>query len=217
MCGIWVYLNTIRSLTNEDINRYLEYFNKVKNRGPDNSTIKLINDNCIFGFHRLAIMGLSDEGNQPFYFENYKCFRVVVANAEIYNWKELKEEYLENYNFKSNSDCEIILPLFDKIGLENMLDKIIGVFAFVIYEYNKITEKYKIYVARDRIGIRPLFYGFNKTLEHSNEIGISSEIKGLTELFTNIKAVNPGEYHILSIEKCKIYYEYNVYYNRIYK
>jgi asparagine synthetase B (glutamine-hydrolysing) len=125
MCGIWGILS-LDKLSN---NNYFEYFNKIKYRGPDRSVF-ITNPNYIVGFHRLAIMDTSINGDQPFtYSYKYKTNSgdnmlrtiYVIINGEIYNWKKLKESQ-ENidffnkikYSFMSNSDCEIVLPMFLK-------------------------------------------------------------------------------------------------------
>jgi asparagine synthase (glutamine-hydrolysing) len=177
---------------------------KIKNRGPDKSTF-ITNSNYIIGFHRLAIMDTSICGDQPFsysyYFEKdgHKFLKTIylMCNGEIYNFKELKEnseliEYLEkiNYKYKSLSDCEVLLTMYlmtnDKENfMNNFLQQINGEFAFAIYdiETNISTKEsvYKLYMARDRFGIRPLFY----SKLDDNTIVYGSEMKSIVGINDN--------------------------------
>ena len=133
-------------------------------------------------FHRLAIMGLHEEGMQPFNLgKNY-----VVCNGEIYGFRPLKEQLIkEGYTFESDSDCEILLPLYEKHGLEmfGMLD---AEYALILYD----GEKEKFIAARDPIGIRPLFYGYT-----ASGIVFASEPKNLTEICKEIFPFPPGHYY----------------------
>ena len=136
----------------------------------------------ILAFHRLAIMGLHDEGMQPFkHGKNY-----VVCNGEIYGFRPLKEELIaEGYTFESDSDCEILLPLYEKHGLETfkMLD---AEYALVLYD----GEKKKIIAARDPIGIRPLYYGYD-----GDAIVFASEAKNLVGICKEVFPFPPGHYY----------------------
>ena len=112
MCGIFAYLgNTIDAdaLTNECM--------KTKNRGPDDNVIKTIHPNLTFGFHRLAIMDTSYKGNQPLYHPTKPY--TLICNGEIYNHKELIEK--NKFVTYSNSDCEVILYLYEKYGIDETL------------------------------------------------------------------------------------------------
>ncbi len=125
---------------------------KTATRGPDDSRI-LDTGNGFLGFNRLAIMDLSDAGMQPF----TRNGNAVVCNGEIYDFRELKELLEEDgYTFTSGSDCELLLPLWEKYGVHmfRMLD---AEFAMVLYD--KATDSY--IAARDPIGIRPLYYGYD--------------------------------------------------------
>jgi len=117
----------------------------IENRGPDRHTLSLF-DRTIFGFHRLAINDTSEKGDQPFEWNR----NVLMCNGEIYNYHELKEA--EKFPLKSKSDCEILIHLFEKYGVDGALQKIDGVFAIV---YMTPTS---IYLIRDKIGVKPLFY-----------------------------------------------------------
>ncbi|MGN1418850.1 MAG: asparagine synthase B [Acutalibacteraceae bacterium] len=156
-------------------------FDKTISRGPDMSKI-IETDNGILGFHRLAIMGLNECGMQPFSLHgNY-----VVCNGEIYCFRPIKKELEKEYTFVSDSDCEILLPMYEKYGLDmfKMLD---AEFALVIYDGKK-----KSYIAaRDPIGIRPLFYGKTK----SGAMMFASEAKNLVGLTDKVMPFPPGHYY----------------------
>ena len=102
------------------------------------------------GFHRLAIMGLDETGMQPFSMgDDY-----VICNGELYGFRPLRERYAKVYDLKSQSDCEILLPLYYEYGLD-MFQTMDAEFALVLYD----SKKKQWIAARDPIGIRPLYYG----------------------------------------------------------
>jgi len=170
MCGIFYLFNIKKD--------YKQSFNSIQHRGPDNSTIKE-NGNHVLGFHRLAINDLSEAGNQPFFYKDY----ALLCNGEIYNYKELAQKY--NIELNNTCDCSIILPLFHKIGIKSLCQELDGVFAFVICN----LKSNDIWAARDPMGVRPLFLGFNE-----DSMGYCSEAKGLINLFNNIKPIKGGTY-----------------------
>ena len=175
MCSFLVY--TKNDISKEDFLKGLE---KIKYRGPDMS--KVLDDNGIWGFNRLAIMGLNESGMQPFINEKKK----VVCNGEIYGFKEIRHGLIKKgYKFESESDCEILIPLFQEKGL-SMFKDLDAEFACVIFD----GENY--IAARDPIGIRPLFYGYSKV---SNNIMFASEGKALIDLCNKIKPFPPGHYY----------------------
>ena len=160
---------------------FFDGFKETISRGPDMSKVVDVGDGLL-AFHRLAIMGLHDEGMQPFNLgKNY-----VVCNGEIYGFRPLKEQLIaEGYTFGSDSDCEILLPLYEKYGFE-MFDKLDAEYALIIYDGNK--EKF--IAARDPIGIRPLFYGYGPS-----GIVFASEAKNLTGICKTIYPFPPGHYY----------------------
>lgn len=158
MCGILVYLNF-----QYHSSIFQELLNKIKHRGPDNSQI-LIKDNIYFGFNRLAINDTSANGNQPFNLKNI----IMVCNGEIFNHKELEDKY--KILTESKSDCEVIIHLYKKIGFKKMVEELDGEFAIVLYD----TEKRVIFAARDKYGVRPLFWA--RTI---NSVCFASEAKAL--------------------------------------
>lgn len=176
MCSIMTY-------TGKDIERkkYEECFAKTQSRGPDVSRV-IETKSGIMSFHRLAIMGLTDSGMQPFNLgKNW-----AVCNGELYGFRKMKAELEKEYTFVSDSDCEIILPMYEKYGLDmfKMLD---AEFAMIIYDASK--DKY--IAARDPIGIRPLFYAYSE----SGKIMFASESKNLVGLAKEIKPFPPAHYY----------------------
>ena len=169
MCGIFAVLS---SDTTGDDSFETKNFHKGQNRGPENSVCTRVNENILFGFHRLAINGYSNPNSeQPICIEN--C--VLICNGEIYNWKELHS--LLDIPAKTGSDCEIIIHLYKRFGIEYTLNKLDGVFAFVLYD----KEKEQVFIARDPFGVRPLFISSNK--DHSNYFyTLSSELKMITHM-----------------------------------
>ena len=161
--------------------RFTDGFNKTVSRGPDDSRIVKIK-NGFMAFHRLAIMGLTEEGMQPFSFGK----NLLVCNGEIYGFRKLKTELIKKgYSFKSDSDCEILLPLYSEYGVE-LFSELDAEFALIIYD----GEKNKLIAARDPVGIRPLFYGYS-----DKGIIFASEAKNLVGLCDKIEPFPPGCYY----------------------
>ena len=156
-------------------------FDETISRGPDMSKIIDTGDGLL-GFHRLAIMGLSENGMQPFSLNGSH----VVCNGEIYGFEKIKKELSEKYEFVSGSDCEILLPMYFEYGTDmfRMLD---AEFALIIYD----GEKGKYIAARDPIGIRPLYYGYDK----SGTIVFASEPKNLVVICDKIMPFPPGHFY----------------------
>jgi asparagine synthase (glutamine-hydrolysing) len=205
MCGIFFIQNFINpdSLKKykkdllQNIKIYQNDFHKISHRGPDNSLF--LNDTTQFysknyhmywGFHRLAINGQTPQSNQPFFIKNCR----LICNGEIYNFKSLIKEYNLENEYTSDSDCEIIIHLYKKIGIRDMLRRLDGVFAFVLHDY----ETNFTYIARDPVGVRSLFIsGYDYT--YSNSLVISSELKAINDCFKPMaKQFPPGCYAIYS-------------------
>jgi asparagine synthase (glutamine-hydrolysing) len=181
MCGFMVYKKG--DIKREDFEQGLF---KIKHRGPDMTNI-VIDDKGMWGFHRLSIMDLSDSGMQPFNHVDHDGIR-VVCNGELYGFRKLKEELENDYCFTSESDCEILIPLYEKYGVA-MFEKLDAEFAMVLYD----SANDLLIAGRDPIGIRPLFYGYSKV---SNEIMFASEAKALIELCDEIMPFPVGCYYI---------------------
>ena len=143
-------------------------FAETVSRGPDCTRIVETSDG-ILGFHRLAIMGLTPEGMQPFCLDG----DMVVCNGEIYGFQKLKEHLAGKYTFASDSDCELLLPLWREYGTD-MFAMLDAEFACIIYD----AKSHEFIAARDPIGIRPLYYGYDE----KGGIVFASEPKNLTGL-----------------------------------
>ena len=163
------------------MHEFIEGFDKTISRGPDDSRIT-DTGNGLLAFHRLAIMGLTPEGMQPFELDG----SYAVCNGEIYGFEKLKAELSAKYEFASGSDCEILLPMYREYGTDmfSMLDT---EFAMIIYD----AEADSYIAARDPIGIRPLYYGHDSR----GTIVFASEPKNLTGLCDRIRPFPPGHYY----------------------
>ena len=176
MCAIIGYL----SLKNYD--NFLAGFEKITSRGPDMERFMEFK-NARLGFKRLAIMGITEEGMQPFDYKNYH----IVCNGEVYGFRKLKQDLeSKGYKFKSDSDCEILLPLYE-LYKEDMFKMLDAEYALIIYDEN--TQDF--IAARDPIGIRPLYYGYDE----DNKIIFASEPKCLTAIAKKIYPFPPGHYY----------------------
>ena len=151
MCGIFAILRAgSDSISFSKYNDIISNaFYKGESRGPEHSVLKYINNNILFGFHRLAINGINEVSNQPISIKGVH----LICNGEIYNYKNIYR-YL-NVKPRTNSDCEAIIHLYLKYGIDYTLENLDGVFSFVLYDSNTHT----IHVARDPFGVRPLYYG----------------------------------------------------------
>ena len=157
-------------------------FGKLTHRGPDDHQLVPFPKGWI-GFHRLAIMDLSEHGRQPFVTASEN---MLVCNGEIYNYPELKPKCL-THKFISHSDCEVLLPLYEQWGLKKMVESLDAEYALVIYD----AKLEKLLAARDPMGIRPLFYGKTK----AGKIAFASEVKALLDHCDEIKPFPPGHFY----------------------
>jgi len=200
MCGIFAHLFTTE---NVDLNLIQNSFDCTGNRGSDHHELRSVHPQLIYGFHRLSINDTSFKGNQPLY-HPHKPY-VLICNGEIYNHKEL----LKNKKSLSNSDCEVILHLYEEHGIENTLQLLDSeAFAFCIYD----GELNKLFVARDRFGVRPLFIG-----KDTNTFTFCSEAKGLLDLSEHITQFQPGSWKEYSISNNSIAESnYHRYYHHLY-
>ncbi|MCG9679462.1 asparagine synthase B [Vibrio sp. Isolate24] len=160
----------------------LEMSKKLRHRGPDWSGI-YSSDKAILAHERLAIVGLNS-GAQPLYSADKK--HILAVNGEIYNHKEIRARYEGKYDFQTDSDCEVILALYQDMGAD-LLEELNGIFAFVLYDEEKDTYL----VGRDHIGIIPLYQGYD---EHGNYY-VASEMKALVPVCKTVSEFPPGCYY----------------------
>ena len=177
MCSIMGYCGSSAT-----VDVFKKGFERTKSRGPDDSRI-IDTGKGLLGFHRLAIMGLTDDGMQPFELDG----SYVVCNGELYGFHKEKERLIKKgYTFKSDSDCEILLPMYFEYGVE-MFRKMDAEFACIIYDGK--TGQY--IAARDPIGIRPLYCGYDE----EGTILFASEAKNLVGLVDKVLPFPPGHYY----------------------
>ena len=176
MCSIIGYCGKPASMAD-----FQAGFARTISRGPDDSRVIDVGQG-ILGFHRLSIMGLHPEGMQPFGLNG----SWVVCNGEIYGFEKIRQELSKDYTFTSESDCEVLLPMYEKygVGMFAMLD---AEFACILYD----GRQKKFIAARDPIGIRPLYYGYDK----NGTILFASEPKNLVGLTGKILPFPPGHYY----------------------
>lgn len=176
MCSIMGYCGPCTAM-----HEFIEGFDRTISRGPDDSRIT-DTGNGLLAFHRLAIMGLTPEGMQPFELNG----SYAICNGEIYGFEKLKAGLSAKYEFSSGSDCEILLPMYREYGTD-MFAMLDAEFAMIIYDAE--TDSY--IAARDPIGIRPLYYGYDSR----GTIIFASEPKNLTGLCARIRPFPPGHYY----------------------
>lgn len=176
MCSIMGFSS--KTLTEEEVKAY---FDRSVDRGPDMSRVSETKSGYLC-FHRLAIMGLNEAGMQPFQLEGDQA----VCNGEIYGFRPIRKKLSQRYTFQSGSDCEILLPMFHEYGL-SMFARLDAEFALIIYDC--ATDS--LIAARDPIGIRPLFYGYDA----GGAIIFASEARNLVGLCAEICPFPPGHYY----------------------
>lgn len=177
MCGISGIVST-------KILQKPEYKIKLKNmtdamqhRGPDDEGMEFF-ENCFLGFRRLSIVDTSSAGHQPMYSQDKnKC---IVFNGEVYGYRELKKS-IDNYSFKSNTDTELVLALYENYGTD-LLQKITGMYAFTVWD----EKEQQIFAARDRFGEKPFYYAFGE----NGEFIFASEIKSILATGLVYKEIN---------------------------
>ena len=176
MCSIMGYCGAVA-----DLEAFREGFARTLSRGPDDSRILPAGEG-LFAFHRLAIMGLTPAGMQPFSLGD----SLLICNGEIYGYEKFKAALSGKYTFTSGSDCEVLLPMYREygVGMFPMLD---AEFALVLYD----GETGEYIAARDPIGIRPLYYGYDQ----NGTIVFASEPQNLIGLCAEVKPFPPGHYY----------------------
>ncbi|MDC9722075.1 MAG: asparagine synthase B [Urechidicola sp.] len=180
MCGI-VCAFDLKEKSEALRPQLLEMSKKIRHRGPDWSGI-YSDDKAILAHERLAIVDPTS-GKQPLLSEDKKL--ILAANGEIYNHRELRKQFVDKYNFQTESDCEVILALYQKKGVD-FIDEMNGIFGFAIYD----VEKDEYFIARDHMGIIPLYIGWDA----NGTFYVASELKALEGVCTKIELFPPGHY-----------------------
>ena len=177
MCSILAYCSPCA-----DPAVFKEMLAKTASRGPD-QTRTFDTGKGLMGFNRLSIMGLHEAGMQPFVLNGNVC----ICNGELYGFRKLKDYLISlGYSFTSDSDCEILLPLYERLGT-SMFSILNAEFALVIYD----SASGEFIAARDPIGIRPLYYGFAE----DGSMVFASEPKNLIGVCGMIRPFPPGHYY----------------------
>jgi asparagine synthase (glutamine-hydrolysing) len=170
MCGIvGIYNYKLDRLVNVDV--VIKMCDAIAHRGPDDRGIYISPDKRLcFGHTRLSIIDLSPAGHQPMPNRDRSIW--ISYNGEIYNYLELRNELkTKSYEFKSNSDTEVIIHAYKEWGIEGLLERLRGMFAFAIYDSRPNSSDSRLILARDRLGIKPLYYVHkNRTFVFASEI-----------------------------------------------
>ena len=184
MCGIFSLLNGA-FIKRDKINYY---FKKGSKRGPENSIILKPDKDTLIGFHRLAINGLNEQANQPLKINDI----ILICNGEIYNYNELYK--MMDIEPTTDSDCEVIIHLYKKYGIEQTLQMIDGVFAFMLFDFSDNCNE-TIYIARDPYGVRPMYCFYSQ--DSLTEIaGFASDLDCLHGIY--------ADYSNKNTNKCKL-------------
>ena len=181
MCGIVAIFN-VKEQTPKLRTKALGMSKKIRHRGPDWSGIHC-SGSAILAHERLSIVD-PESGGQPLFSPDGK--QVLAVNGEIYNHKEIRERYKGRYDFQTGSDCEVILALYRDKGV-NFLEDLNGIFAFALYD----EEQDAFLIARDQIGVIPLYIGYNA----DGKVFVASEIKALEGECERYEPFLPGHYY----------------------
>ena len=181
MCGI-VSIFNIQEQTKELREKALKMSQKIRHRGPDWSGI-YCGKSAILAHERLSIVD-PESGRQPLFSTDGK--QILAVNGEIYNHQEIRKQFEGKYEFQTGSDCEVILALYREKGI-NFIEDLSGIFAFALYD----EEKDEFLVARDQIGVIPLYIGFDS----DGKVYVASELKALEGQCERYEPFLPGHYY----------------------
>lgn len=181
MCGI-VSIFNIQEQTKELRDKALKMSQKIRHRGPDWSGI-YCGKSAILAHERLSIVD-PESGRQPLFSTDGK--QILAVNGEIYNHQEIRKQFEGKYEFQTGSDCEVILALYREKGI-NFIEDLSGIFAFALYD----EEKDELLVARDQIGVIPLYIGFDS----DGKVYVASELKALEGQCERYEPFLPGHYY----------------------
>ncbi len=203
MCGI-VSIFNIQEQTQDLRQKALRMSAKIRHRGPDWSGI-YCGGSAILAHERLSIVD-PESGKQPLFSPDKK--QVLAVNGEIYNHLSIRKKFEGKYQFQTGSDCEVILALYrewiatvkqdEEVGIPPFLEELSGIFAFALYD----AERNEFIVARDPIGVIPLYIGYDK----DGKIYVASELKALEGQCDEYEPFLPGHYYWSREGKMKRYY-----------
>ena len=182
MCGIVAVLDIASGDVTKLRSQVLKMSDKLRHRGPDWSGI-YTGEKAILAHERLSIVD-PQSGGQPLKSKDGKI--ILTVNGEIYNHLAIREQLKGEYEFQTGSDCEVILALYRKKGI-HFLEDLNGIFAFVLYD----EEKDEYLVARDPIGVIPLYIG----TDNAGHIMVASELKALEGYAAHYEPFLPGHYY----------------------
>jgi len=180
MCG-FVAILKMKGSARQKREQALKMSAKIRHRGPDWSGV-YSSDKAVLVHERLAIVDPLS-GGQPLYSPDGK--KVLAVNGEIYNHQEIRRQFAGQYEFQTGSDCEVILALYERYGT-NFIDKLNGIFSFVLYD----TETDDYLIARDHIGVVPLYIGHDK----DGTVYAASELKALEGQCETYEPFLPGHF-----------------------
>ena len=192
MCGI-VAIFHVEEQTQALRDKALRMSQKIRHRGPDWSGI-YCGGHAILAHERLSIVD-PESGQQPLYSPD-RC-QVLAVNGEIYNHKDLRERYKDQYQFQTGSDCEVILALYRDRGID-FLEELNGIFAFALYD----ETRDEFLIARDPIGVIPLYIGYDA----DGKVYVASELKALEGQCDRYEPFLPGHYYWSGEGKMHRYY-----------
>lgn len=217
MCGIWAYLkgSAPKSALHDGAGSYgidaqARDFFQLTHRGPDHSHFENVaRAGLTLGFHRLAIVDTSFKGNQPFIKEDELRTVILLCNGEIYNYKELAEEFLLSRSEATN-DCLVLLEIYWKLRKEGCVEDFIplvqervkGEYAFVILELDALKRLESIVACRDPVGVRPLYVSTGASVAEGKGLLFTSELKGALLYPGDMREFPPGHlyrYHVDSL------------------
>lgn len=167
MCGIF----GITHLSESNLEKARESLHTLAHRGPDQWN-EYYDEYVYLGHRRLSIMDLSEQGMQPMVSKDKSV--LITVNGEVYNFMELKKQLKDKYEFASTSDSEVILYGYQEWGIDLLLEKMDGMYAFSIYD----KEKKKLFLVRDRVGIKPMHYS-----DINGQISYASELKAIQKFY----------------------------------
>ncbi|MEM1326912.1 MAG: asparagine synthase (glutamine-hydrolyzing) [Bacteroidota bacterium] len=180
MCGIIGHIQQRQSI---DIEMFNAMRDTLYHRGPDGFGTMILNEGKVaLGHRRLSIIDLSEDGKQPMSNEDGTIW--LTFNGEIYNYVSLRQQLIKaGHNFQSKTDSEVLIHGYEEWGIQGLLNRIKGMFAFAIWD----DDKQQLLMARDRFGIKPLYYHHDDT-----QFVFASEMKGITACPTVRKLLNPS-------------------------